>query len=100
MRQKYYIIEMDRLDLSMIQLLCLLLLTRHHAIYIDFYVPYHNTILFIPEKANLVKEALFKKTGMKTWPNVFINQHHVGGYDDTIYAYRDGTLRQLLNSKS
>eukprot|EP00339_Tiarina_fusa_P003520 CAMPEP_0117033022 /NCGR_PEP_ID=MMETSP0472-20121206/23625_1 /TAXON_ID=693140 ORGANISM="Tiarina fusus, Strain LIS" /NCGR_SAMPLE_ID=MMETSP0472 /ASSEMBLY_ACC=CAM_ASM_000603 /LENGTH=101 /DNA_ID=CAMNT_0004741821 /DNA_START=68 /DNA_END=373 /DNA_ORIENTATION=+ len=40
--------------------------------------------------------ALFKMTGQKTVPSVFIKGQHLGGNDDTQAAAKDGKLKELL----
>lgn len=45
----------------------------------------------------MIREALFKKSGMKTWPNIYVNRNHLGGFDKAVYGYHDGTLQRLLN---
>jgi len=35
-------------------------------------------------------------TGRRTVPQIFINDHHVGGYDDLAAIDRDGSLQSLL----
>jgi glutaredoxin 3 len=37
-----------------------------------------------------------QKTGRRTVPQIFIDEHHVGGYDDLAAIDRKGTLQQLL----
>lgn len=43
-----------------------------------------------------VQEYLYEFTKQKTVPNVFVQQTHVGGCDDTFKAYGDGRLQKLL----
>jgi glutaredoxin len=47
-----------------------------------------------------MKNYLVSKTKQKTVPNVFINGNHVGGYDDTVKAHKQGNLTKLLNGNS
>lgn len=44
-----------------------------------------------------MKNYLVSKTKQKTVPNVFINGNHVGGYDDTVKAHKQGNLIKLIN---
>ncbi|KAJ7576353.1 thioredoxin-like protein [Mycena floridula] len=44
-----------------------------------------------------IKAYLIQKTGQSSVPNIFINQQHIGGNDDLQAAFRDGTLKKLLN---
>ena len=39
---------------------------------------------------------LERAEGQRTVPQIFINGHHVGGYDDLVAADRAGTLATLL----
>jgi len=47
-----------------------------------------------------VQAHLKEKTGQSTVPNVFIRGAHVGRFDKTAQAQRDGSLAKLLNSSS
>ena len=40
--------------------------------------------------------ALFKMTGQKSVPNVFVKGQHIGGNDETQAAAKDGKLQELL----
>ncbi|MEI7037342.1 glutaredoxin 3 [Fulvimonas yonginensis] len=39
---------------------------------------------------------LRRSGGRRTVPQIFINDQHVGGYDDLVAADRSGKLKQLL----
>lgn len=39
---------------------------------------------------------LARSGGMRTVPQIFINDQHVGGYDELVAADRSGRLAQLL----
>lgn len=41
-------------------------------------------------------DLLKEKTGRRTVPQVYIGQHHVGGFDDLSAADKSGQLDQLL----
>ena len=45
---------------------------------------------------NQIQEALATQTGQRTVPNVFINQQHVGGCDDTFSLFNSGELVKML----
>lgn len=47
-----------------------------------------------PEKA----EEMIQRSGRKTVPQIFINDHHVGGCDDLYAANKSGELDSLLNA--
>ena len=40
---------------------------------------------------------LTRSGGRRTVPQIFINDRHVGGYDDLVAADRSGKLKQLLD---
>ncbi|MDO8350208.1 MAG: glutaredoxin 3 [Gallionella sp.] len=40
--------------------------------------------------------AMVEKTGRRTVPQIFINGHHVGGYDDLAELDQAGELKALL----
>ncbi len=42
------------------------------------------------------EEMLTRSAGRRTVPQIFINNHHVGGFDDLAAADRDGRLATLL----
>jgi len=42
------------------------------------------------------QEMLGKSGGRRTVPQIFINDTHVGGYDDMVALDREGKLDQLL----
>jgi glutaredoxin 3 len=45
------------------------------------------------------REEMFKKSkGAKTVPQIFIDEHHVGGNAELQALERDGTLDSLLNT--
>lgn len=45
-----------------------------------------------PEQFEIMKQ----KTGRQTVPQIFIGEHHVGGFDDLSAANRSGELDALL----
>lgn len=50
------------------------------------------------ENGDEIKKYVISKTNQTTVPNVFIAGNHVGGYDDTAKAQKQGTLTRMLNS--
>ncbi len=45
------------------------------------------------------REAMLARSGgARTVPQIFINDHHVGGFDDLAAADRSGKLAQLLEA--
>ncbi|CAL8335853.1 unnamed protein product [Merluccius merluccius] len=53
--------------------------------------------LDLVEDGTNYQELLVEMTGQRTVPNVFINKTHVGGWDKTSQAHKDGMLKQLLS---
>jgi len=45
------------------------------------------------------REAMLARSGgARTVPQIFINDHHIGGFDDLAAADRSGKLAQLLEA--
>ncbi len=45
------------------------------------------------------REAMLARSGgRRSVPQIFVNDHHVGGYDDLVAANRSGKLTELLES--
>ncbi len=42
------------------------------------------------------RDAMMQKTGRRTVPQIFIGEHHVGGFDDLAALDRQGALAPLL----
>ena len=42
------------------------------------------------------QQDLYRLTGQRTVPNVFVNGQHVGGNDDTQHAHKTGILDHML----
>ena len=42
------------------------------------------------------REAMMKRTGRRTVPQIFIGETHIGGYDDLVALDRSGKLDPLL----
>jgi glutaredoxin 3 len=40
--------------------------------------------------------ALFKMTGQKSVPNVFVKGQHIGGNEETQNAAKEGKLKEML----
>lgn len=43
-----------------------------------------------------LREAMTAKTGRRTVPQIYINDRHVGGYDDLVELDSEGDLSALL----
>ena len=52
--------------------------------------------LRIDTDAALRDTMLARSGGRRTVPQIFVNDQHVGGYDDLVAADRSGKLKQLL----
>jgi len=46
------------------------------------------------------EEMLKRSGGRRTVPQIFINGHHVGGFDDLVAADRNGSLARLLETQA
>jgi glutaredoxin 3 len=42
------------------------------------------------------RDAMMQKTGRRTVPQIYIGEHHVGGFDDLAALDRQGALAPLL----
>ena len=49
----------------------------------------------IESDINKLKEMLAKSNGRKTVPQIFINDTHIGGYDDLVIFVQNGSLDKL-----
>ncbi len=45
-----------------------------------------------------LRVVMEQRTGRRTVPQIYIGDHHVGGYDDLAALDRSGGLRQLLDA--
>ena len=43
-----------------------------------------------------IQQALLEISGQQTVPNVYVNQVHIGGNDDTHAAFRNGKLASFI----
>lgn len=46
------------------------------------------------------REEMIARTHRRTVPQIFVNDHHVGGYDELVAAEHSGTLATLLGGAS
>lgn len=51
----------------------------------------------IDQDPALRDEMLARAEGLRSVPQIFINDHHVGGYDDLVAADRSGKLKEILD---
>ncbi len=45
------------------------------------------------------RDEMIEKTGRRTVPQIYIGEHHVGGYDDLVALDRNGQLAPLLSGR-
>lgn len=45
-----------------------------------------------------LQREMYKRSKRRTVPQIFINNHHVGGNDDLQIALRNGTLTEILQT--
>lgn len=43
-----------------------------------------------------VKQEMITKSGRFTVPQIFIDEYHVGGYDDLVAHFKSGKIKNLL----
>ena len=49
----------------------------------------------VDSKPQLLQEMI-TKSGRFTVPQIFINEYHVGGYDDLVAHFKSGKIKNLL----
>lgn len=54
--------------------------------------------LDLEPQGDKIQAALFKITGQRTVPNIFIGDAHVGGYSDLVAGMQDGHVKELLEA--
>ncbi|UHD17581.1 glutaredoxin domain-containing protein [Thiocapsa bogorovii] len=47
----------------------------------------------------LEKDEMFRRCGLKHYPQIFINDEHIGGEEELMMLEADGRLRKLLGSR-
>ena len=58
-------------------------------------IPYKEINIALEE--GKMEEMLKKSNGMKTIPQIFIEDHHIGGYDELRSLENKGELDKLIN---
>ena len=58
-------------------------------------IPYKEINIVLEE--DKMEEMLKKSNGMKTIPQIFIEDHHIGGYDELRALENKGELDKLIN---
>ena len=58
-------------------------------------IPYKEINISLEE--GKMEEMLKKSNGMKTIPQIFIEDHHIGGYDELRALENKGELDKLIN---
>ncbi|GIX71478.1 glutaredoxin [Caerostris extrusa] len=61
-------------------------------------VDYFALELDTTEGGSQLQRAMGKKVGRTSVPQVFINEEHIGGCDDTLAAHESGKLQTLLKA--
>jgi glutaredoxin 3 len=56
----------------------------------------HFNELEVDGNPELIAESVKRSDGMRTVPQIFIENYHVGGYDDLVNIDQDGKLDPLL----
>ena len=65
------------------------LLDKKHIEYIDYLI----------DLMPLEKDEMIRRTGLKYYPQIFINDKHIGGEEDLMQLEADRKLDQLLGLK-
>ncbi|GAB6033466.1 thioredoxin reductase [Chamberlinius hualienensis] len=74
--------------------------TRVKSLFNELNVPFLALELDQHDNGADIQSMLFTMTKQRTVPNVFVNESHVGGCDDTMKANSSGRLQELLNKPS
>ena len=56
----------------------------------------HFNELEVDGNPELIAESVKRSNGMRTVPQIFIENYHVGGYDNLVNIDQDGKLDSLL----
>ncbi|MCY4413723.1 MAG: glutaredoxin 3 [Alphaproteobacteria bacterium] len=56
----------------------------------DYDYVYHD----LPRGSDLESEVFERSNGMRTVPQVFVGERHIGGYTDLLKAHQDGSLQE------
>nr|CAB3267403.1 thioredoxin reductase 3 [Phallusia mammillata] len=69
------------------------------ALFSSLQVPFQ--VFEVDQVANTaeIQEELFKISGLKTVPNVYVNGQHIGGCDATLKAHNEGRLLPMIQSQ-
>ncbi|KAI8986050.1 glutaredoxin [Pilobolus umbonatus] len=62
----------------------------------DINVPYQSMELDEDLDGEAIQSTLIELTNKRTVPNIFINQKHIGGYDDLKSVYDNGKLEKIF----
>ncbi|MCB1877473.1 MAG: glutaredoxin [Chromatiales bacterium] len=62
------------------------LLDRRNVVYIDYLI----------DLMPLEKDEMIRRTGLKYYPQIFINDKHIGGEEELLTLEADGELDELL----
>jgi len=56
--------------------------------------------IFVDSDPSEREKMLERSSGRRSVPQIFVNDHHVGGYDDLVAADRSGQLTEWLDDGS
>lgn len=65
------------------------MLDRKNVEYIDYLI----------DLMPLEKDEMIRRTGLKYYPQIFINGEHIGGEEEVLMLEADGELDKLLDSE-
>jgi len=71
---------------------------RVKALFTDNFpdVELHVVELDERDDGDAIQQYLYEKSSQRTVPNVFVNNQHVGGNDDTTASFKSGKLAKLI----
>lgn len=54
--------------------------------------------IFVDEDSAVLDSMIVKSGGQRTVPQIFINDHHLGGYENLKKAIEEDTLKKILST--
>ena len=57
-----------------------------------------ETIDYMIDLMPLEKDEMIRRCGLKYYPQIFINDKHIGGEEDLLMLEHEGKLQELLDS--
>ncbi len=58
-----------------------------------------ETIDYMIDLMPLEKDDMIRRCGLKYYPQIFINDKHIGGEEDLLMLEHEGKLQELLDSE-